>query len=195
MELIAKNLTENILDIYMHIGSNIQIPGNGQVNLLLTHVISQIANSDIPYHIEEENIILNDGDKDLTKLNSLRFAYDAPQVEEVRSKDGKLRTHESSRPLASDGLTVLTTYFTGAGDDITNVSDVGNGELFNINHQINDSTASIQYIDFNIIENETWAHEAYLTWKDASYDRISFELVPSLTQFHIDATAVTTFDL
>ena len=56
----------------------------------------------------------------------------------------KVEVHESSRP----GNT--TTYFTGAGDDIANLSDVGNGTRFMLKHRIGDEFSQFIYLDFNI---------------------------------------------
>ena len=118
--------------------------------------------------------------------------------EEVRSKDGKLRTQESSRPTSAaeaDTNTVLKTYFAGAGDDNTDVTDVGGGVKFAIEHTVGGDNPQTVYLDLNIIENETWIHEGYLIWKDANFDSVSMEIVPTVTSCHIDSTAATYFDL
>jgi len=39
------------------------------------------------------------------------------------------------------------------------------------------------YLDFNIIENETWIHEGYIIWRDAEFDSITLEMVPILTPY------------
>ncbi|MCK5603408.1 hypothetical protein KAR91_16100 [Candidatus Pacearchaeota archaeon] len=91
---------------------------------------------------------------------------------------GKPRVHQTSRRLGT------TTYWTGAGDDPSNPVDIGGGELFNIQHDI-DSTATIEYkyIDFNCVENMTYVHEGHIVWKDAYFDMVSLELVPRTTPY------------
>jgi len=85
---------------------------------------------------------------------------------------GKLEVHESSRVSGS------TTYFTGAGDDASDITDVGNGELFMLSHRVGDPFTQYLYLDFNIVENRTWIHEGYIIWKDARFDLITFDIVP-----------------
>ena len=87
----------------------------------------------------------------------------------------KVEVHESSRPENT------TTYFTGAGDDITNLSDVGNGTRFMLKHRIGEDFAQSIYLDFNIVENELWIHEGYIIWNNAMFDAVSFEVVPIIT--------------
>jgi len=87
----------------------------------------------------------------------------------------KIEVHESSRTAHT------TTYFTGAGDDITNLNDVGNGTRFILRHRIGDDFSQSIYIDFNIVENELWIHEGYAIWNNAMFDTVSFEIVPIVT--------------
>lgn len=107
-----------------------------------------------------------------------------------KDRSGKTRVHETSRALGTK------TYFTGAGDDPDNPTDIGNGTSFTIGHEVGvDSTNQSIYLDFNSIENETWVHEGYLIWKDAMFDKITLEVVPKITQYHIDSTAATNYEL
>jgi len=93
----------------------------------------------------------------------------------VTNRSHKLEVHESSRVRGT------TTYFTGAGDNINDITDVGSGELFILKHRIGDPFEQNLYIDFNIIENETWIHEGYVIWNKAQFDTISFNIVPIVT--------------
>ena len=61
---------------------------------------------------------------DTNSIAIIDTVSDVPPVD----PSGKERTHQTSRPLGMD------TYFTGAGDDPENVSDVGGGAHFHLEH-------------------------------------------------------------
>lgn len=109
--------------------------------------------------------------------------------EEPRDRSGKQRVHETSRALGTK------TYFAGAGDDTDDITDVGGGFPFTIEHDIGDPNPQNVYLDFNIIENETWIHEGYIQWKGALFDRIDLSVVNRVTNVHVDSTATTDFAL
>jgi len=90
----------------------------------------------------------------------------------ITDSSGKQRVHQTSRQLG------MKTYFTGAGDDPADPTDVGGGTKIYLDHDIGDSTHSELYIDFNCIENETWIHEGYIVWESAMFDILSLEVVP-----------------
>lgn len=96
---------------------------------------------------------------------------------EKRDTSGKLRVHQTSRALGT------TTYFAGASDDTTDVTDVGGGVSGIFKHETGQPKTQLLYMDFNIIENETWIHEGYITWQGAQYDQTSLEVVPRVTSF------------
>jgi len=111
--------------------------------------------------------------------------------DEFRDRSGKLRFHQTSRKL---GLRIM---WTGVGDDQSDPSKVGGGVAFSSGH---DPTVSgmmdnpnTKYIDFNCVENETWLHEGYITWKDAQLDTLTLEMVPRVTGF--TPTASGSYDL
>jgi hypothetical protein len=133
------------------------------------------------------------GSNDITILNGLVSVHDgeddyvdhvdvkivdssiqqAVRIEsEWRDRSGKLRVHQTSRKLG------LRTGWTGRGDDTTDVTKVGGGETLMFHHSIGDAEPLIKYIDFNIIMNETWAHEGYFTWKDCNMNTLSLQMVP-----------------
>jgi len=99
----------------------------------------------------------------------------------VTNRSNKLEVHESSRVRGT------TTYFTGAGDNVNDITDVGNGELFILKHRVGESFEQNLYIDFNIVENETWIHEGYVIWHNAQFDTISFTIVPCLTEYTVSS--------
>jgi len=173
MSIIAINQdSENILSIHVNQGKKIIIPAGGSVDLLEECTRVEIAQSDAAYHLDQGDIIINDGDKDLSKLNALRIVMDAPPPDELRDPSGKLRVHQTSRKIGTK------IHWTGEGDDTSNVMAVGGGESISFVHDIGAQDPEPKYIDFNIVENETWVHEGYLTWKDAMLDSVTLEVVP-----------------
>jgi len=85
---------------------------------------------------------------------------------------GKLRFHETSRPLGTD------TYFSSCGDDISDASKVGGGDsCLKIRHAVGGGDSHSVYFDLNIASNETWLHEGYLSWLGFDGDMASLEIV------------------
>ena len=176
MIMLAKNNTVENLSIYIGPnGKKLEIPLDGQVDLLENFTRFEISKSDIPYHIDEENLILNDGEKDLTKLIALKWAWDIPIQEEQRDRSGKLRVHQTSRKLGTRIMWI------GVGDDPEDVTNVGGGAGLSFDYKIDQTEPLVQYVDFNIVENETWLHEGYLTWKDGHVDLLTLDMVPRTT--------------
>jgi hypothetical protein len=96
--------------------------------------------------------------------------------DEWRDRSGKLRVHQTSRKL---GLAIS---WTGTGDDISNITNVYHGEPFTFEFNTASGTGTMsKYIDFNIVENETWLHEGYLTWKNCHFEKLSLQMVPITT--------------
>jgi hypothetical protein len=58
---------------------------------------------------------------------------------------------------------------------------VGGGERLSFAYSIGNSDPLIKYVDFNIVENETWLHEGYVTWQDAQLDVLDLQLVTIVT--------------
>jgi len=113
------------------------------------------------------------------------FEVDVQQVDlsdELRDRSGKLRVHQTSRKIGT------RTYWTGAGDDITNINDVGCGEKFLLMHTISGSATDFVVCDFNIIKNETWIHEGLLMWDKCNGDTISLEMVSVSTEITVTGT-------
>jgi len=96
-------------------------------------------------------------------------------IDRATNMHGKIETHESSR------IPGTYTYYTGSGDDITDPMNVGGGQLFTLHHRNGDPMTQYLYLDFHIIENETWIHEGYMIWSGAQFDTITFEIVPTVT--------------
>lgn len=96
-------------------------------------------------------------------------------TDELRDRSGKLRVHQTSRKL---GTMVM---WVGEGDDPTDPSAIGGGESFSFNYTAGSTDPLVKYIDLNMVENETWMHEGYITWKDAQMDTLDLLLVPRVT--------------
>ena len=93
---------------------------------------------------------------------------------EKRDTSGKLRVHQTSRPLGTK------VHFTSQGDDISNVGDVGGGGSLIFHHRVGDDLQQVKYLDFNTIENLTYIHEGYVNWKDCDFDTITLEVCPRI---------------
>lgn len=87
-------------------------------------------------------------------------------------QSGKLRVHQTSRRF---GTRIL---WTGIGDDISDITTVGGGEPLIFSHLIGEQGPLFKYIDLNIIENQTYIHEGYMTWKDCLMDKLTLQIVP-----------------
>jgi len=97
--------------------------------------------------------------------------YDVPT-----DRSGKLRVHQTSRKLGTK------TYWTGCGDDLSDITDVGGGnQKFLLNHTISGSLTEAVYIDFNICLNETWIHEGLINWENCKGDSVTLEMVSRAT--------------
>jgi len=192
--IVINQDTENALDIYIKPGKTVNLASNGQTDLIGDEGLTrdEIAKSDVPYHIEEGNIIVNNGNEDLTKLIALRIAFNAPNSDfEQRTTTGVLRVQPTPRPIIEDAT--LKTYFTGRGDDASDVIDVGGGELFQFIHDVGDSLNQVAYMDFNCAENLTWINEGLLTFKGAVLDRIRLDMVPITTGFEFSGVGTVSF--
>jgi len=95
--------------------------------------------------------------------------------DDPKDSDGKVLTHETSRPPNT------TTTWAGEGDDTDDITNIGGGTRMIYDHGDSDPTTENLYIDFNIIENQTFLHECYINWKDANFDSVIGRLVPTVT--------------
>ena len=103
--------------------------------------------------------------------------------------NGKAKVHGTTRP--EDTLTC----FTGRGDDTSNPSNVGGGDLFKIKHNIGDPLTQSIYADLNIAGNLTYIKEGYIIWKLCDVDHITLSVVPRVpTYTHVEG-ANTNFRL
>ena len=105
--------------------------------------------------------------------------------EEKRDTSGKMRVHQTSRPLGTK------VHFTSRGDDPSNIALVGGGEKLSFNHHIADGLQHVKYLDFNTIENLSYIHEGYLSWKNCEFDEITVEIVPRIVTTTPDANTGT----
>lgn len=102
-------------------------------------------------------------------------------------RSGKLRVHQTSRKL---GTRIC---WTGVGDNPENPTSIGGGNKISYYHTVSGTDPKIKYIDFNCVENETWVHEGYITWKDAQLDELTLDVVTRVTS--TAAGSNTNYDL
>lgn len=136
-------------------------------------------------HDGEDDGVNYDPVKIVDSDSSTRVNVDLPDMPYDRS--GKLRVHQTSRPLG------LVTQWTGVGDDPTDVTAVGGGTPFSLEHSIGDDNPAVTYIDLNCIENETWLHEGYVAWSDAEMDRVTADIVTRSTKYGVPGISSPVF--
>ena len=109
-------------------------------------------------------------------------------IEQGYDRDGKLTVHPSIRPPG------MNTYFTGSGDDPTNMNDVGNGEHLHIIHKIGDPISGVVYADWNIANNKTYIYEGYISWNNVELVELSVDIVTHYPEYNI-VSGGTGFDI
>lgn len=97
-------------------------------------------------------------------------------LNEYRDKSGKLRVHQTSR------ISGTMICWTGEGDLPSDQSSVGGGESLSFSYTIGQVDPMVRYVDFNVIENQTWLHEGYISWLSAKLDWVDLQLVSRVTQ-------------
>lgn len=95
----------------------------------------------------------------------------------VTKYSGRLKVHQTSR---KPGLSIN---WTSKGDNRSNPNTYGTGNHAICHHKIGDPTEKVVYLDFNMVNNETWIHELILTWKDCVMDEVTSEIVTDYTPF------------
>lgn len=76
MAIIARNTdTEDPLVVYISAGKSVTIPAASELDLLYYATKEEVAKSDVAFHIEQGNLTINDGTKDLTTLNALKLVW------------------------------------------------------------------------------------------------------------------------
>ncbi len=134
--------------------------------------------------ISTSQVIINNGDNDLSKIDSLKYIFDQDLNTRI---DGKLLVQSTSRKPGT------STYFSSEADNPNDVKNIGGGNKFDIIHYIGDSTNQSYIFDLNIIENPTWLHQGYVLFKNAFFDKLTFNIIPRYIS--VDSTSNTDFQL
>ena len=129
--------------------------------------------------------------KDKDTLDGLVSVHTGEPPDEITPvfdrQSGKYRFHQTSRQPGTK------TYFTGASDNISNIMNVGGGDLWMSYHKIGESLNSSIYFDFNSITNDTWIHEGYITWKSCMFDKVSVSIVPRTVSYEVSGIRTPVF--
>jgi len=152
---------------------------NSSIITALDHINADVSACDILFKAELSTV-------DETTLSGVVSSHDGVPSEagiqqvdlpdELRDRSGKLRVHQTSRKIGTK------TYWTGYGDDLSDVTDVGGGDQkLLLRHTISGSLTEIIYVDFNICLNETWIHEGLINWENCKGDSITLEMVSRAT--------------
>jgi hypothetical protein len=175
------NNTESVL-IIGDLG-NLAIGAGATIDIGQGRTLADIAESnDLISHISSSNLSVNNGERDLNPAEAVKYVTLHNVLSEHRDRSGKLRVHQTSRKFG----TIIQ--WTGEGDDPTNPAVMGGGEKFAFDYRAGSAEPLTKYIDFNCVENETWMHEGYLTWKNAHLDRIDLKVVCRATGIDVVGT-------
>lgn len=176
MIITARNTTSENISIYDLGGLSITASGSSVLTEMFK--LYEIANSDsLLSYIASTAIVINDGEKDLSVSDGIKYVTLHNVIEGPKDRSGKLRIQNTPRQLG------LKTYWTGAGDDISNPHNVGNGNQIDFKHSIGDPSIQVVYMDLNCEDgyNESWVFEGYLHWLNALNDRFTWEMVSAVT--------------
>jgi hypothetical protein len=159
---------------------NYLIPASGTE--IISEIFDQEEISNSSFLIEKvagSVFTVSNGLQDLTPLEGVHYCLhnivETTLTSELRDRSGKLRVHQTSRKL---GTTIM---WTGEGDDQLDPHSVGEGETLAFGHFAGDTTPLVKYIDFNVVSNETWMHEGYITWCKCKLDTLNLSIVPRVT--------------
>ncbi len=173
---MAINLKNNTQEIINLVDIGIIIPPNETYVIDTKEKKYEIATSDdLIKLISDQKIIVNDDINNLSPTDGIRAISTDAILTGPKDRSGKIRVHQTSRKLGT------MTCFTGAGDDPNDLRVVGSGEQCVYHHSVGDPLEVVKYLDFNIVENETWIHEGYLTWKGGNFDQVDCSIVPRVT--------------
>ena len=159
---------------------------DSSITVSLNYLVGQEESVDIYFRAQLDSkewttlsgiVSVHDGEDDYidytpVKIIATEVEQPVKLLEEFRDRSGKLRVHQTSRKL---GVRIM---WTGIGDDPSDVRKVGGGETLTFAYKIGDTEPLIKYVDFNVVENETWLHEGYITWVNANLDTLSLQMVP-----------------
>ena len=162
--------------------ANLAISSLDTVDLLANSSLNDIAESDdLIDKISKGILVVNNGDKDLGTAEAIKYVTLHNILSEHRDRSGKLRVHQTSRKLG----TVIT--WTGEGDDTSDPHSIGGGEAFAFNYSVGNPDPLVKYIDFNMVTNETWLHEGYVTWSNCHLDTLDLMMVTRGTSFTVSS--------
>lgn len=152
--------------------------------------------NDLIDKVADGTFMVNNGIEDLLPVEGVRYCLgknmdvsiaksdikiEVDISDELRDRSGKLRVHQTSRKI---GTVII---WTGEGDDPSDPTAVGGGESFSFNYCAGQVDPLIKYIDFNIVENESWLHEGYISWKNCYLDTLDLQVVTRTTAFTVSS--------
>jgi len=174
MIINLRNTTESV--IIIDDLANLTISSLAVLDVLQYKSLSDVARSDtLVEKITHGIIVVNDGNKDLTPAEAVKYVTLHNVLVEHRDRSGKLRVHQTSRKL---GTMIL---WTGEGDNPNIPDSIGGGERLSLSHVVGGEESLIKYIDFNCTSTESWLHEGYVTWHGALLDTLDLQIVNRVT--------------
>jgi hypothetical protein len=171
------NLTNNT-DTIVTINDlgRININPGSTIDIALTKSLGDISNSnDLVELIGNGSIVVSNSINTFSKTTAIQYVSLHNVLNEPRDRSGKLRVHQTSRKF---GTMIV---WSGEGDDSDNPLVVGGGAKLAFAYKAGQTDPLVKYIDYNMVENETWLHEGYVTWEDAQLDTLDLQVVPRVT--------------
>jgi len=167
--IFIKNVTSEIIEIE---DLSITLPPSGEIDLKdYCDVIDVSVSNDILPLVSNGKLIVNDGIRYLNISESIRHLTGNTIVGATDRQSGKLRVHQTSRQF---GTRIC---FTGASDDPSTPKELGTGERFIFEHKVGEPLTITKYFDFNTYMNETYIHEAYVSWSNTKFDYAFLDFV------------------
>lgn len=173
------NITNELpTSVVIHDLAGLTIGVDETIDLVSERPIHDIANSeDLVVLIANEDVSVDDGLSDLSIVDAIKYV--TLNEKPLLDVDGKQIVAATNKNFG------LRMKWTSRSDSITDVSDVGNGEAFYVEHNVGDPITQTKYADFNCFENETRLVGARIFFVDSYLDELSLEAVTSFATYEM----------
>lgn len=179
---LKNNTTENIelTDIN---GITINANSTKSFSSIQDEQILKASNELLDYIGCQKISILDIDNNELIGVAAIEYLHQN-KIDLVGSKhfDGRVSVYSTCRPFGT------VTNFTSYGD---NNNIIGHGEEAKLYHKIGDPTEVIKYLDFHTINNQTWVHDAIVSYKDCLFDEVFVSVATKAQEY--DLASNTTF--
>jgi len=171
-------MTVRVLRLYNDTGDVLTVNGitlqpNAYTTIPTDKIENWVHEDEIIEMIVNGDIIVNDGSEDLPNVNEAINWLKNSTVFVGNS------VHQTPRKKGH------TTYFTSSGDNQSSIKAVGNSDQCLAIYCPPGESEGEAYVDFNIIENNTWIREGYVQWVECKGELITCEIVPRVADVEV----------